>query len=308
MIPFTRRTAGNRRPRKFVLEWAATEAGGRLESRALTAPAFFARPSTIREVRATIEGSHLARTTNIAEFSVDNGATMTAFSMGAPNVTMVGEVTSTWVDNANPPPPAAPVGANAISGSTTSQIGGIYPGYTPGLLVNMITTAESERSYRLADSAPIPDSPVTLVESYTVDYLPSSGPTFLSNVDTTLITSSAPGGIGVIGNNTGITNVIINGGLPILIDAFGDSGVVATPTSIITWAADPLSLSVTITTQFPNGLPSTNGINPPVGLDWDVTQLNTHELWTIGNGGNGNPNGATGMTTLSPHYDASFEV
>jgi hypothetical protein len=269
------------------------------------------------EVTAAIGGDDpmevLPLDTRVGTTSIEQSGQGTQYQMGAPNIVLTGLITSDWedVDNLG----STPVGAYDISGNVASQIHGNHVGYTPGIAASLTMTGTSDRTYFLADDSASPAMPITLVESFQVFYEASPDPTFPSNLDVRLDTPSV-GTIQVIGGPTGINQFFVGGGLPIPVGASGSivgATVPTAQTSTVTYSSSTVSATFTITTVFPNGLPSTasttppNTNPPPNAVPFRVTTNVVHGLVGTGIGSGGsNPNGATGQTTATTHYEAHF--
>jgi|GEM_PF-1545219 len=310
--------AGRRRGRRaFVSQWTGAETGGRLESRALTAPAFFmlspGTPGRRYDVTASIggDGQLLPLSTNQGTTSIENSGEGVQNQFGMPNIVIGGLVTSDWedVDNAGGPG-STPVGALVISGNVASELHGNHVGFVPGIPATLGTTGASNRTYVLADTSATPAAPVTLVERFHVDYTASAGPTFTSALAATLATATA-GVITVTGGANGITNVLI-GGTNYAVGTVGAVNGATLPgalPSVITFSSASTAADFTITTVFPNGLPTVTATNPVGGIAFNVWTNVAHGLVDTGNGPPGqNPQGQTGLTTATTHYDARFAV
>lgn len=315
------KSGGRRHKRAFESQWTGSETGGRLESRALTAPAFFMRspgdPARRYEVTAQIGGGTqlLPQSIQTGTTSASNAGQGEQDQFGMPNIVISGLITSDWedVDNAGGPG-TTPVGSEAISGNVSSQLTGNHVGFVPGIPATLGTRGTSSRTYFLADTAPTPVAPITLIETYSVFYAAASGPTFTSTLMATLNTPTA-GAITAMGGATGITGVVVGGGFP---HAVGTSGIVTGATlpgalpSTIAYNSSATSVNITITTIFPSGVPSTFATTPPNqnptnGVVFNVANDVIHTLTDTGNGPPGqNPHGATAMSTVTTHYDAHF--
>lgn len=307
--------------REFKPTWNGRESGGRLEGRAMAAPAFFmlspGNPLRRYDVAAWIGGDAqlLPLSINTATNAATNGGQGTQYQFGQPNIVIQGQVSSAWVDVDNAGGPGtAPVGSFVVSGSTTSQLSGEHVGFVPGIPARLSTRATSGRTYVLADTANPSVSPITLIETYYVTYAASPGPTFTSQLVAT-VTSPTFGNFTVFGDQTGVWGTSINGGIPVAVGTtvIGTGATLsgALPSSF-TFGSSAMGASLTVTTVFPSGVPSTAASSPPntnpvAGVGFTVANNVLHTLTDTGNGPPGlNPHGQTGLTTATSSYEARF--
>lgn len=280
-----------RRNQNFVPAWSAMVGHGRLEGRALTAPAIFRRPpsdpaSALDSLWAVATNQPINTGVNTAgnATTVTNGSTS---AVGASNIVVV--------DLINPNPPAAPIGSGEINFSTNESItsSGSFAD-----LVNLSVGTSINRSYVLADTIPpgTPTPPAFLDERFTLNYQVSSNG--ITVMDSILAT---PG----LSIRTRVGMVEIGaGGDPLLQFTNGTdtSGTLTQGSSTITYTVSISreSIYVNVREVRPLGSLPGAGTNPDgtaTGIPWNV---NYTEGITFG--------GSSATQTLTSNYklDVSY--
>lgn len=296
---FNRATERKRRSRKFVSRWTSQVDGGLLEAKSLTAPLLFNQPpgapGRLRAAFAQVVGATGQSNMNNASLATA-GYLDVVTNFGSTQMTVSGNAQSSWIDSDDPAPPSAPVGNPTITANTYQSIGmDCGGGFIPNLADTMNTIANGSRNYTLADDSSSPTGPVTLVEHYDVMYSPPAGTIATNTIVLTGMTSPSVNAIGVGGGNIGLNNLAINGtmvGIP-------STGSVVIGGSTVNWTATSVAVHVQMSTTF-TVLPSTAGINPPVGVAWGVTFASRLQTTAVSNPGQ------VDLMELTTHYDASF--
>jgi len=216
--------------------------------------------------------------------------------MGDTTFTVSAFGTVEFVDLDDPAPPANPVGNFVIEANTTDTLQMNTTGSIPFILNTQNVSSGGTHTYVLADDSLSP-APTTLVEHYTVNFTPSTGPG-IPEMGANLVTNSLPGaGIAVQGNFSGIVGVTVGG--PTTFLSQGDNNTLTLPNgSTLDYSFNTQSVDITITTPLA-ALPSA-ATNPPSGVLWPVTIGSI-----VGDPAMSNPGGSD-MTSVSTHYDARF--
>lgn len=167
MLSFKSRRRGAVQSKRFVPEGVNEQAGARLESRALTAPAFWRQPVPV--------GSHLGASATVAgrlgtvpylddNSDMYNTEAALSLTLDTPppdlpaSVTFSGYATANINDIAQTFAPDAPVGSDTISGNTTARWELSRSGDTHSLwpIGNPLVESAAGRDYVLADDSSTP--------------------------------------------------------------------------------------------------------------------------------------------------------
>ncbi|APW58697.1 hypothetical protein [Paludisphaera borealis] len=263
-----------RRNRNFTPGWIAKSGYGRLEARALTAPAIFRRPPS-----DPLEATDLLTATVIGQ-PVDNGvnaAVVAGTIFNAAGTMSVLQMASIGViDSVNPNAPAAPVGTYEVS--FASDVTLIHSGGA-GAAPNALAATTLVRNYVLADTNPGGSvNPAVVTESFTMGYTFQVGGMFAVGLATP--------GMTVVANGAGTTVTIP--GFASLNLTTSSSGTIGGGQTYYSYSfiASPGLRSLTLTATRPVGILPGAGTNPngtATGIPWNVasnTLINT--VSTIG--------------------------
>jgi len=296
---FSRATERKHRSRKFVSQWTSRVEGGQLEAKSLAAPVIYNIPQgtagRLRVANAWINDAGGIVVNMNSDTSSAVMYTEDVNDFGALQMRTDASSSSSWVDNDDPPAPAAPVGNTVVTANTAQSVGIVCPGFIPNLAGGLTAFAAGNRNFILADDSSSASGPVTLVENYVVTYSPASN-TLTGEAGGALTAFNSPStAIAVAGNPGGLNNLAINGTLLTI----PSSGTVTAGGVTTTWVASSTVVSVEVDTPFAT-LPANAGANPPVGVAWGVNYAASLAFNARSTPGHGD------IAQLTTHYDASF--
>lgn len=278
-----------RKDRRFVPESPATDAPARLEGRLLTNAAFWRYPTgSPQEANDQATAGVAGQTPVTGQFTAS--ASGTDSNAGG---TIMGTMTSTIVDNADPDPPAGPVGSYSVSMTSAADIG--WTGTQAG--VGIAVNAAGNRNYQIASDGSGSLTGWSVYQTFLVNYNAPPSATLnpmFTNFQATLTTPALK--IDATGTNT-IASVTING-VSEPTDSTGH--VTESNGTVITWTWASTALYVTSTT--PLGTLPVASSNPVSGIAWPVNYTSTIGMAAFP---------AQGVTTLqstmSTDYTGSFK-
>jgi len=308
MMILKRRSEGRVRRTRFVPASVSGFDEVRLESRALTAPAFWRQPgSWAGDVFFSTDwtmanaGGSFSQPTDITrsetEFSSEASSVSSNVSpTGFTTLTITGLSTSDAEDVSQTFAPLAPVGVVGISVNTANTISVISTGAGEPVFNGFSTSSSVQRNYVLADDSSTP-SATSIVQHASVAYV-------FGATSVTSMGGGAGGGSGTVrlninasGGNAGITQAVINNNSVAVpssgtfVDADGNS---------ITYSASASGVEAFSTTALGAlGTVGRDGIGNVVGVPWNVvtfSQLSTAVGAIVDNG----------TSTVVTHYDAHF--
>ncbi|MDG3008494.1 hypothetical protein [Paludisphaera mucosa] len=281
----TGRPKAKRREVKFSPDWSARSGYGRLESRALTAPAIYRRPPAFPNsppdgVNAWVNGG-------TPVFGVQSSTA--GGTIGAGTLTAISQATTSVVDAANPGSPSGPVGSGAASFTAATQciVSGGF-GFLPAG-----AGTDFNRGYRLASTTgAIPAAFVR--QTYSYEFHGSGIAIF--NAQARLATPNLVIG----GTNLGVT-ITVGNGTPF---AASPSGTVVNGAQTVTWTcaitggATPSVIFRVVDIQAVGALPAAGYLpnGDAAGTPWVVASQN----------GAGGAFQAPGMSTITAGY--SLEI
>lgn len=309
MISFKRQSRRTVRSVRFVPEGVGEQTGARLESRALTAPAFWRQPVPLGDQQGTYSSAIGAVSpTPVWDYQYDMynsvaTASLTGHSVpaGLSSVSWTGYATANINDIAQTFAPDAPVGSAVISGNTAARWQYSWSGDENeyASIIGPEVKSQAGREYVIADDSSTPES-TTFVGNASINLI---GSTNSASLVTASVSFTHPNfGMSVRGNGEdGFKQATISG------------ATITVPSSgSFTYLGSSISYSVTSTTFLAtisaplNALPTVSrgtlldpnvvrGIYTSVGTNATISNIAV------------TPGSDNGELLLTTHYDAYFE-